>query len=98
LRISTFTDCPESYDPSLRLHQRVLREDPIWHGTLRFSPRGYLYLSQRADVRAHFTKTIQLGCMLLEQIGHEPYYDWSIVELRLLRSQAKSAQEESATD
>ena len=59
-------------------------EFPTWRGPLRFSEDGYPYFGHLGDVTIAFGVEVTARCVVIEQTGRDPYYDWSVTEIALL--------------
>jgi hypothetical protein len=85
LRVSTFESCPNSKDETLeKLNQKiVLYEIRNWQGGMGISRLGYPYYEPAHRGRVFFPKGVNTHCILLEQIGEDRQYDWSIAEIKI---------------
>lgn len=61
-----------------------LSEFPVWEGGLRLTPQGFPYCLGESNVEILLRKPHQLQCILVEQTGYTPYYEWSIGEIGVL--------------
>lgn len=57
-----------------------------WQGAIKFSSDGFPYFASQSDVRVTFSETREVECLLIEQTGHDEHFDWSVAELRFVRS------------
>lgn len=56
-----------------------------WIGSYKFTPSGMLYLTAEGVVNLIFNKEVNAKCLLIEQIGTDDFYDWSIAEIKLIK-------------
>jgi hypothetical protein len=59
-------------------------EFPTWRGPLRFSSDRYPYFGHLGDVAIAFGVEVTSQCVVIEQTGRDPHYDWSVTEIALL--------------
>lgn len=84
IRISANDSCSDA--PSDRPSgYRVLFEQKEWQGALRFTSDGFPYYGGQGEVRAYFPEAVTTRCILVEQIGHDEHFDWSIASVNLLK-------------
>jgi len=81
VRVSYAQSCDQ--EASGRNFIRVV-EFKDWQGALKFSPQGFPYFGAQSDMRVLFPTPILAGCMLIEQIGRDDNFDWSISAINVL--------------
>lgn len=82
----TISDCQEPAPA-----QPEIRVIPEWQGGLALTPSGYPYYTGQHDVNILFRKPIVTSCIKISQTAESEHYDWSIAELRLLRTNPSHA-------
>jgi hypothetical protein len=86
LRVSTFKSCPTINDFQFTPHSdkiELFKANP-WQGTIEFTQAGLPYFAPQTRVIARFKSALDLQCLLIEQLGIDPHYDWSIAEMYTL--------------
>lgn len=61
-----------------------------WIGPVKFSPSGLPYFGSQSEVKVWFPRTLLAQCLLVEQLGRQEGFDWSVGELRLALPKAGS--------
>jgi len=54
---------------------------PEWQGSLQFSVDNAPYFGSQSDVVIPFGATVVTSCLIIEQIGSDSHYDWSVAEI-----------------
>ena len=84
LRFSLLDSCPSgplSADRS-EYPWRSILSTPQWHGPFLLTSADLPYFGNQSDVRVRFHEPLSVRCLLIEQTGVRPVFDWSIAELR----------------
>ena len=87
IKISGSESCEYKHIQSLSetAHYAELYPANKWVGALKFTESGLPYLTSEGVVNVLFTNWHKVHCVLIEQIGKEDYFDWSVAEIKLLQ-------------
>lgn len=85
VRVSYAAECDQNVDASQSTVWNLAYEAISWQGSIHFTASGHPYHGGQAEVRIVFNKPIVARCVLVEQIGKEKTFDWSVAEVFLLQ-------------
>jgi hypothetical protein len=61
---------------------QVIFDAPRWLGSIRFTKDGYPYYAHESNVDLVLLKPVTAQCVVIEQIGTDPNFDWSVAEVQ----------------
>jgi hypothetical protein len=87
LRISAREECQQKTIQSKieSSHYMELAKYYPWIGSLAFTDDQAPYLTPEGIVNIYFEKTEKIQCLLIEQIGQDNYFDWSVAEFKVAK-------------
>lgn len=85
IRVSVANSC--SHEPGSRVlgDWHEVYNQPHWLGPLYFTENGYPHYGRQWNVKLKFIDEHEGRCVLIEQIGKEPHFDWSVAEINVFR-------------
>ena len=86
LRISTARRCSMHMPGAkvIRKNYSLASALSSWQGQVKFTPAGYPYFGGQDKVQVYFPESIEARCLLIEQIGKDASFDWSVTEIEVL--------------
>ena len=54
-----------------------------WYGAVAYTKHGYPYFAGQNDLKFRFPLPLLSQCILIEQIGKDRYFDWSVAEINI---------------
>lgn len=64
---------------------KVIYEKNPFEGDIAWTSDGYPFYESPSKGIFHFNEDIMVQCIMIEQIGSTPYYDWSVSNIRYLQ-------------
>ncbi|MCB0317702.1 MAG: hypothetical protein KDD56_03030, partial [Bdellovibrionales bacterium] len=64
----------------------LLKSDIPWQGAINFTNDGYPYYGSQSDIVIFFNNSVNASCILVEQVGKTPAFEWSITGINLLQN------------